>query len=122
MNTRTLLLLSLAIIAGPVPAFADPPGEGGYSRRDRDDMEDMMRGLGERRGERQPRAAAFFIKNGDAMVAVRCDPQDSMKLCMDATMALLERARSINQPPSSSTTGSSSGSSTSPGSSSTPTR
>jgi hypothetical protein len=38
------------------------------------------------------------LRNGDASVAVRCDPQDSMKSCVDSTLTLLDRARSM-QPP-----------------------
>jgi hypothetical protein len=35
------------------------------------------------------------LRNGDSVVAVRCDPQDSMKACVDATLTLLDRARSM---------------------------
>ncbi len=39
--------------------------------------------------------AAFFLRSGDGTVAVRCDPQDSMKSCVDATLTLMDRARSM---------------------------
>jgi hypothetical protein len=97
VTTAVLLLSSL-------PAFSQTPpgGEGrdsSYSRRDRD-LEDILRGMGEggREGMRHGRGAAFFLRNGDAMVAVRCDPHDSTRECVDATLTLIERARSM-QPP-----------------------
>jgi hypothetical protein len=39
--------------------------------------------------------AGFFLKHGDSIVAVRCDPRDSMRSCVDSTLTLLERARSM---------------------------
>jgi hypothetical protein len=35
------------------------------------------------------------LRNGDATVAVRCDPQDSMKSCVDSTLTLLDHARTM---------------------------
>jgi hypothetical protein len=32
-------------------------------------------------------------------VAVRCDPRDSMRSCVDSTLTLLERARSMQPGP-----------------------
>jgi hypothetical protein len=93
--TAVLLLSSL-------PAFGQNASEGdehehdsSYSRKDRD-LGDILRGIGGygREGSRRG-GAAFFLRNGDASVAVRCDPQDSMKACVDATLTLLDRARSM---------------------------
>jgi hypothetical protein len=88
-----------------LPAFGQnvPGGDGrdsSYSRRDRD-LEEILRGIGEggHEGMRRGGGAAFFLRNGDAMVAVRCDPHDSMKECVDSTLTLMERARSMQQPP-----------------------
>ena len=91
--TATVLLLT------PIPAFSQsaPSGDGrdsSYSRRERD-LEDILRGIGDHGREGRRRGASFFLRNGDATVAVRCDPQDSMKSCVDATVTLLDRARSM---------------------------
>ena len=90
--TATVLLLT------PFPAFSQsaPSGDGrdsSYSRRDRD-LEDLLRGIGDHGREGRRAGASFFLRSGDATVAVRCDPQDSMKSCVDATLTLLDRARS----------------------------
>jgi hypothetical protein len=96
-------VITAVLMLSPFPAFGqhDPGGEGhdsSYSRRDRD-LDDILRGMGDhgREGSRRG-GAAFFLRHGDSVVAVRCDPQDSMKSCVDATLTLLERARSM-QPP-----------------------
>ena len=83
----------------PFPAFSQgaPSGDGrdsSYSRRDRD-LEDLLRGIGDHGREGRRGGAFFFLRSGDATVAVRCDPQDSMKSCVDATVTLLDRARSM---------------------------
>ena len=94
-------LITAVLLLSPFPAFGqhDPGGEGhdsSYSRRDRD-LEDILRGIGDsgREGMRRGGGASFFLRNGDAIVAVRCDPQDSMKSCVDSTLTLLDRARSM---------------------------
>ena len=91
-------VITAVLMLSPFPAFGQNAGEGrdsSYSRKDRD-MEDILRGIGDsgREGTRRG-GAAFFLRNGDAIVAVRCDPQDSMKSCVDATLTLLDRARSM---------------------------
>ena len=91
-------VITAVLMLSPFPAFGqhDPGGEGhdsSYSRKDRD-LEDLLRGIGGREGLRRG-GAAFFLRNGDAVVAVRCDPQDSMKSCVDAAVTLLDRARSM---------------------------
>jgi hypothetical protein len=93
-------VITAVLLLSPFPAFGQHAPEGdehdsSYSRRDRD-LEDILRGIGgsDRQGLRHG-GAAFFLRNGDASVAVRCDPQDSMKSCVDSTLTLLDRARSM---------------------------
>ena len=93
-------VITAVLLLSPFPAFSQnvPGGEGhdsSYSRKDRD-LEDILRGIGDsgREGLRRG-GAGFFLRSGDAMVAVRCDPQDSMRACVDATLTLLDRARSM---------------------------
>jgi hypothetical protein len=101
------LLVAAALILAPLPAMS----QGGprpedrdttTDRRDRGDLESMLRDLGEeiRGGIRGGfgRGAAFFLRHGEATVAVRCDPRDSMRACVDATLTLLERARTAAPP------------------------
>jgi hypothetical protein len=64
-----------------------------YDRRDRD-LEELLRGIDDGSGRRLRRGAGFLLRSGDTTVAVRCDPQESMRACVDATTTLLERARS----------------------------
>jgi hypothetical protein len=42
--------------------------------------------------------ARFVLRRGDAFMAVRCDPRESMRSCIDATAALLEQARALASP------------------------
>src|SRR6516164_2159726 len=91
---RAFVIIAV-ILLSPLPAFSQnaPAGEGrdtSYSQRDRD-TDEILDALGERgRG-----GARFVLRHGDSMVAVRCDPQDSMKACVDATLTLLDHARSM---------------------------
>lgn len=98
---KRAFVITAVLLLSPFPAFSQtaPGGEGhdsSYSRKDRD-LEDILRGIGDygRGGLRRGGGAGFFLRNGDAMVAVRCDPQDSMKACVDATLTLLDRARTM---------------------------
>jgi hypothetical protein len=95
LTTAVLLLSSL-------PAFSQDARGGderdsSYSRKDRD-LDDLLRGLGDHGREGRRGGASFVLRNGDSVVAVRCDPQDSMKACVDATLTLLDRARSMQSP------------------------
>ena len=98
MNRAFAMTAALLLISPP--AFSqNAPGsdqrDSSYSRMDRD-LGDVLRAIGEHgRGGARRGGAAFFLRSGDAMVAVRCDPQDSMKACVDTTLTLLERARSM---------------------------
>jgi hypothetical protein len=92
--TAMLLLSSL-------PAFSqNAPGgdsrDSPYSRITRD-LDELLRGSGDmgRGMMRRGGGAAFFLRKGDATIAVRCDPQDSMKTCVDNTLTLLDKARSM---------------------------
>ena len=97
---KRAFVITAVLLLSPFPAFSQnvPGGEGhdsSYSRKDRD-LEDILRGIGDsgREGLRRG-GAGFFLRSGDAMVAVRCDPQDSMKSCVEATVTLLDKARSM---------------------------
>jgi len=91
-----ILLLSLP------PAFSqNAPGgdsrDSSYSRIDRD-LDELLRGGAGDYGRGvlcRGGGAAFFLRKGDATIAVRCDPQDTMKSCVDNTLTLLDKARSM---------------------------
>lgn len=96
---RRAILAATGLMLIAVPAFgqssddADDRGSS-YSQRDRD-LDDLLRGLdggGMRRGG-PARGAGFLLRAGDATLAVRCDPRDSMRACVEAATTLLERAR-----------------------------
>jgi hypothetical protein len=95
-------VITAVLLLSPFPAFSQTAagGEGrdsSYSRKDRD-LEDILRGIGDhgREGREGPRrGASFFLRSGDGTLAVRCDPQESMRSCVDATLTLLDRARSM---------------------------
>ena len=95
MKKAVLLVLALALL--PLPALS----QGASQSEDRDhsdrrkdrDFDGVLRELGIRGGG-GGRGAAFFLRSGDATVAVRCDPGDSTRACVDATLTLLEKARS----------------------------
>jgi hypothetical protein len=42
--------------------------------------------------------ARFMLKSGDTQLAVRCDSQESMRACVDATLSLMDKARSLAVP------------------------
>ena len=99
---KRIFVITAMLLLSPFPAFSqNAPGgdehDSSYSRKDRDLM-DLLHGMGgyarEGMGMRGG-GAAFFLRKGDAMEAVRCDAQDSMRTCVDATLTLLDRARSM---------------------------
>lgn len=51
-----------------------------------------------------PGSARFRIRSGDASVAVRCGDDEPMKACVEATMTLLDKLRSMPPASSSSST------------------
>lgn len=92
---KRILLLSVGLMLTAAPAMAQGPSD---DRRGRDGaVEDMLRDLGDGigRGGAASRSAAFFLRSGDATIAVRCDPLDNMRSCVDAATAFMEKARGM---------------------------
>jgi hypothetical protein len=92
------LLVMAALVLTPLPASgqgARPDDRDGHERRDTE-IERILRELGgdDMRGGGLRRGAGFFLRSGDSTVAVRCDPRESMRSCLDTTLTLLERVRS----------------------------
>jgi hypothetical protein len=96
MKEAFILAAALALL--PLPALSQgmPRSDDRDSsdhREDRD-LEGVLRELGVSMHDgRAGRGASFFLHSGDSTVAVRCDPGDSMRACVDLTLALLEKAR-----------------------------
>ncbi len=112
---KAVVAMAMLLLSSP-PAFSqNAPGVDGRdsgrdssSRIDRD-LDELVRDIGDhgRGAMRRGGGAAFVLRRGDATIAVRCDPQDSMKSCVDNTLTLLDKARSMEpggtpggQPPS----------------------
>lgn len=92
---KRILLLSACLVLTAAPAMAQ--GLSSDRRGDDRSIEDMLRDLGHDMsgGGGGSRGAGFFLRSGDATIAVRCDPLDNMKSCVDATTTLMEKARSM---------------------------
>jgi hypothetical protein len=97
MKRAFLAAAGLILIA--LPAFGQSSDDSdvrgsSYSRQDRD-LDDLLRGLdgGAMRRGGPARGAGFLLRAGDATLAVRCDPRDTMRACVEAATTLLERAR-----------------------------
>ena len=90
--TKALLLTAVLMLA-PLPAASQSDDRDRDPRRGRD-IEDLLRDIGDG-GPGSRRGASFLLRSGDATVAVRCDPQDTMRACVDATVTLLDRARTL---------------------------
>ena len=97
---KAVVATVILLLSSP-PAFSqNAPGVDGRdsssSRTDRD-VDELLRGIGDygRGAMRRGGGAAFFLRKGDATIAVRCDPEDSMKSCVDNTLTLLDKARSM---------------------------
>ncbi len=113
---KKLLMVAIGLLFTSLPAYSqsstDSSDHGSsYGKRDRE-LEEIMRDLGDEgfaRHQHRGGGFGFFMRNGDATVAVRCDPNDSMKACVEATTTLLEKARS--SVPSAGTPGASPGTS-----------
>jgi hypothetical protein len=102
MSKTILLAVGLALLASPAlsQGSSRPDDRDAYSdrrdrgwARERDGWHDDERG-GPGRGAR------FMLRNGDAVVAVRCDGSEPMRACVDATLTLLDRVRSLPPPAS----------------------
>jgi hypothetical protein len=95
---KKALLAAAGLMLVALPAFSqssDDTGDRGSSYNRRDDLVELLRGLdgGEMERGRPSRGAGFLLRAGDATLAVRCDPRDSMRACVDAATTLLERGR-----------------------------
>jgi len=74
---------------GPMPP-GFPPGEG-----------PGMHGPPGPRGWRHgppSRAAAFHVERGDISIGVHCAEQETMRACVDAAIALMEKANTMTVP------------------------
>jgi hypothetical protein len=97
---KKALLIAAGLMLIPLPALSQSATETddrgrSYDRRDRGDLEELLRDLGEEApGRRLRRGAGFLLRSGDATMAVRCAPEENMRACVDAATTLLERARS----------------------------
>ena len=94
-------LLVACLILTPVPAFCQSASDSEKNiKGDRlenikgDRLERLLRELGEDTSTGSRQGFGFLLRRGDSTIAVRCDPNDSMKACVEATTTLLERARS----------------------------
>jgi len=97
---KAIIVAAMLSLSSP-PAFSQSAsgadGRDSSTRIDRA-LEELLRGGGGGDFDRVLRrggGAAFFLRHGDATIAVRCDPQDSMKSCVDNTLTLLDKARSM---------------------------
>lgn len=95
-----LLLVMAGLLLMPLPALSQTASDSGSRDRgamqDRE-IEDLLRSITDEAsgGSGGPRrGAAFLLRSGDATIAVRCDPRESMKDCVDLTTSLLDKARS----------------------------
>jgi hypothetical protein len=91
---KRIVLMTAALMLAPLPALSQGLSDDRGARRDRG-VEELLRGLGEEMGGASSRGAAFLLRSGEATVAVRCDPQDSMRACVDAAGMFMEKARSV---------------------------
>lgn len=75
---------------GPMPGF--PAGEGQGM------MPGMMQGPRGWRHGPPSRAAAFHIERGDISIGVRCAETEPMRACVDAAIALMDKANTMTTP------------------------
>ncbi|TAI63918.1 hypothetical protein CWO89_21590 [Bradyrhizobium sp. Leo170] len=98
---KKVLLVAIGILLAPPPAYSQGRTDSGdrhssYGTRDHD-LDEILGGPGDEGFARRMRRGSgfgFFMRAGDATIAVRCDPNDSMKACVEATTTLIEKARS----------------------------
>ena len=101
-------IAAICVVLLPLPAlsqgYSRDEGRGSSYDRDndrRDDMKERRFGDGNDRREisrDMPGGAAMFdVRVGDARMKVKCDPRETMRVCVDAALTLLEKARSIPQ-------------------------
>jgi len=100
---KKTLLMAAGLMLVSLPAFSQSSGDSNsrgqsYDRQGRD-LEDVLRDMGDDApGRRLRRGAAFLLRSGDTTLAIRCDPQENMRACVDAGTTLLERSRSMLSP------------------------
>jgi hypothetical protein len=100
---KKTLLMAAGLMLISLPVYSQSSGDSdthgqSYGRQGRD-LEDFLRDVtGDAPGQRLRRGAAFLLRSGDTTLAVRCDPQENMRACVDAGTTLLERARSMISP------------------------
>lgn len=101
---KKVLLMTAGLLLMPLPAWSqgmsDSDDRRSMSDRRDHEINELLRALSEEGhgghgGHGGPgRGAGFLLRRGDATVAVRCDPRESMRTCVDLTSQLLEKARS----------------------------
>jgi hypothetical protein len=99
---KKVFVVAAGLMLMSLPAWSQSSNESddrGSSYGRRDDLEELLRGLDEgRSGAGLRRGAGFLLRSGDATLAVRCDPRENMRACVEASTLLLERARSVLSP------------------------
>ena len=102
-----ILLMTAGLLLMPLPALSqtasdtDSGDRGSFRDRQEREIEDLLRSITDEvsgGGGGPRRGASFLMRSGDATVAVRCDPRETMSTCVDLTTQLLERARSAMTP------------------------
>lgn len=96
-----ILFISAGLLLMPLPALSqtapdsDPGRQGSVQDKQDREIEDLLRSITDEvsGGGGPRRGASFLLRSGDATVAVRCDPRESMSDCVDLTTRLLEKAR-----------------------------
>ncbi|MDR6756282.1 hypothetical protein J2Y48_001572 [Mycoplana sp. BE70] len=101
MNRILFIAAGLLLLSFPaLGQTASGSGSGDRGAIQDREIEDLLRSITDEvsGGGGPRRGAAFVLRSGDATVAVRCDPRETMKDCVDLTAALLEKARSAMPP------------------------
>jgi hypothetical protein len=106
MIRKTIAVMCISLLPMPALSQGYSRDEGRGSSYDRDsDREDASRDrrYGDRNHRREASddmpggAARFDIRVGDARMKVKCDPRETMRVCVDAALTLLDKARSLPQ-------------------------
>jgi hypothetical protein len=108
MTKSLLLAVGLTLLASPALSQSSPRPDDRDSYADRRDRDrgwgrerDGWHGMSDDERGGSGRGARFMVRNGDAVVAVRCDGSEPMRACVDATLTLLDRVRSMPPAPTS---------------------
>jgi len=95
---KKILLMAAALLLAPLPALSQGASRADDQDRDgwrEDHLWRLMQGLREDGDGSTRRSAGFLLRRGDTTLAIRCDPRDSMRVCVDAALTLLDKARSL---------------------------